>query len=72
MIRKKFNKLNNYVYEEVLENGLRIYICKIKRKNIFAEMTVLYGSKDTEFKKEEDKNFIKTYRAEKSWKWYLN
>lgn len=61
MIRKKFNKLNNYVYEEVLENGLRIYICKIKRKNIFAEMTVLYGSKDTEFKKEEDKNFIKTY-----------
>lgn len=59
MIRKKFNKLNNYVYEEVLENGLRIYICKIKRKNIFAEMTVLYGSKDTEFKKKKTKTLSK-------------
>ena len=43
MMKKKFDKLNNYVYEEVLDNGLRIYICNVKRKNIYAEMTVLYG-----------------------------
>lgn len=61
MIKKKFNKLNNYVYEEVLDNGLRIYICNIKRKNVLAEMTVLYGSNDICFKKEEDRGFIKTY-----------
>ena len=61
MIRKKFKKLNNYVYEEVLDNGLRIYICQMKRKNVFAEMTVLYGSKDICFKKKGSSEYIKTY-----------
>lgn len=61
MIKKKYNKLNNTMYEEVLENGLRIYICPLKRKNIYAEMNVLYGAKNISFKKEEDQEFIKTY-----------
>ena len=59
-MKKKFDKLNNYVYEEVLDNGLRIYICNVKRKNIYAEMTVLYGSKDICFKKDGE-DFINTY-----------
>lgn len=60
MMKKKFDKLNNYVYEEVLDNGLRIYICNVKRKNIYVEMTVLYGSKDICFKKDGE-DFINTY-----------
>ncbi len=60
MIKRKFDKLNNYVYEEVLDNGLRIYICNVKRKNIYAEMTVLYGSKDICFKKDGE-DFINIY-----------
>lgn len=60
MMKRKFDKLNNYVYEEVLDNGLMIYICNVKRKNIYTEMTVLYGSRDICFKKDGDE-FINTY-----------
>jgi len=50
-MNKKFNKLDLKLYEETLDNGLKIYIVPKKNvNNIYVTFTAKYGSVDTEFK----------------------
>lgn len=44
------NNLDLDIYEETLENGLRIYLCNIPRYNIHARLTSLFGGSILEFK----------------------
>ena len=50
MIKKSYNKLDLDVYEETLDNGLRIYVCKIPRVEAHAKLTAFYGNDILEFK----------------------
>ena len=43
-------KLDLDIYNEVLDNGLRVYLCKIPRNSIHARMTSLFGGSILEFK----------------------
>ena len=52
MKKKKINGLNLDIYEEVLENGLKIFVCPMKRYKIDARMTVNFGSDTLEFEKD--------------------
>lgn len=52
-------KLDLDVYEEKLDNGLKIYLCKIPRNTIHARMTSLFGGSILEFKLEEEEKFTK-------------
>lgn len=50
-MKKKFNKLDLDLYEETLDNGLKVYIVpKENTNNIYATFTTKYGSVDTKFK----------------------
>ena len=50
-MKKKFNKLDLDLYEETLDNGLKVYIAPKKNtNNIYATFTTKYGSVDTKFK----------------------
>ena len=55
----KYNKLDFTIYEEVLENGLHIYLFKIPRHTIHARMTTFFGGSILEFKQEGEKEFTK-------------
>ncbi len=46
---KTFKKLDTKVYEETLENGLRIFIAPLKRNGISVSYTTLFGGKDISF-----------------------
>jgi len=46
---KEFSKLGAQVYEETLDNGLRIYIAPLERNSISVSFTTLFGSKDINF-----------------------
>ena len=58
---KKINieKLDLNIYEEVLDNGLRVYLCKIPRFNIHARLTALFGGSTLEFKLKDDRDYNK-------------
>ena len=52
MKKKNFNNLNLDIYEEELENGLKIFICPMNRYKIDARMTVHFGADTLEFEKD--------------------
>ena len=49
MEKKEFKGLNLNIYEETLANGLRVFICPMKRHKIDARMTVHFGADVLEF-----------------------
>ncbi len=57
MKKNTFNKIGVDVYEEILDNGLRIYLVPLDRNEIHARMTVLFGGSILEFKMNDE--FIK-------------
>ena len=59
MEKKSYDGLDLDVYEEVLDNGLRIFISPIPRHTIHARITTFFGGSVLEFKMENDKDFIK-------------
>lgn len=56
-MEKSYNGLDLKVYEEILDNGLRVYISPILRHTIHARITVFFGGSVLEFKVGDD--FIK-------------
>lgn len=58
-MKKSYNGLNLDVYEEVLDNGLRVFISPIPRHTIHARITTFFGGATLEFKMEGDGDFIK-------------
>lgn len=59
MEKKSYNGLDLNVYEEVLDNGLRIFISPIPRHTIHARITTFFGGSVLEFKMDGSKDFIK-------------
>ena len=59
MDKKSYNGLNLDVYEEVLDNGLRVYISPIPRHTIHARITTFFGGSILEFKMDGDNDFTK-------------
>ena len=59
MEKKNYEGLDLDVYEEVLDNGLRIYISPIERHTIHARITTFFGGSTLEFKLDGDSSFIK-------------
>ena len=60
MKKAKINNLDLDVYEETLENGLRIFIVPNKTvKNVYMTFTTKYGSVDSEFVPIDGKKMIK-------------
>lgn len=56
---KTYKGLDLKVYEEVLDNGLRVFISPIPRHTIHARITTFFGGSILEFKMEGDKKFTK-------------
>ncbi len=50
MDKHSYKIINLDVYEEVLDNGLRVYISKIPRNSIHARITTFFGGSILEFK----------------------
>ena len=50
MNKISLKKLDLNIYTEVLDNGLKVYLCKIPRNTIHARMTSLFGGSILEFK----------------------
>lgn len=60
MKKKKLNKLDLEIYEETLDNGLRIFVIpKTDVKNVYATFTTNYGSIQNEFVPIGEKEMIK-------------
>lgn len=59
MEKKSYNGLDLNVYEEVLDNGLRVFISPIPRHTIHARITTFFGGSVLEFKMDGSKDFIK-------------
>ena len=59
MEKKSYKGLDLDVYEEVLDNGLRIYISPIPRHTIHARITTFFGGSILEFKMDGDDKFTK-------------
>lgn len=59
MKKLTYDNVDLDVYTETLDNGLRVFLCKIPRNEIHARMTALFGGSTLEFKLKDDKNFIK-------------
>ena len=59
MEKKSYKGLDLDVYEEVLDNGLKIYIAPIPRHTIHGRITTFFGGSILEFKNEEDSEFTK-------------
>lgn len=59
MEKKGYNGLDLDVYEEVLDNGLRIFISSISRHTIHARITTFFGGSILEFKMDGAKEFTK-------------
>lgn len=49
MKKKTFNGLDIDVYEEVLDNGLRIFLCPLDRHTVHARITTFFGGSTLEF-----------------------
>ena len=58
MEKKTYNNLELDVYEEVLDNGLHMFVCPMDRNEVFAKITTLYGSSILEFKPHGKDEFI--------------
>lgn len=56
---KAYKGLDLKVYEEVLDNGLRVFISPIPRHTIHARITTFFGGSILEFKMDGDKEFTK-------------
>lgn len=54
-----YKNLDLKVYEEILENGLSVYLCKIPRYSIHARLTTKFGGSILEFKTKDEKEFTK-------------
>lgn len=59
MKMQSYNGLGLNVYEDVLDNGLKVFISPIPRHTIHARVTTFFGGSILEFKMDESKNFIK-------------
>ena len=59
MQKKNYNGLDLTVYEDVLDNGLKVYIAPIPRHTIHARVTTFFGGSVLEFKMDGDKKFTK-------------
>ncbi|MBR3898429.1 MAG: insulinase family protein [Bacilli bacterium] len=59
MNKVTIEKLDVDVYEEVLENGLKVFLCKIPRYSIHARLTSLFGGSILEFKLKGEKKYHK-------------
>lgn len=58
MEKKTYSNLELDVYEEVLDNGLHVFICPMDRNEVFARVTTLYGSSILEFKPHGKDEFV--------------
>lgn len=58
MEKKTYNNLELDVYEEVLDNGLHVFVCPMDRNEVFARITTLYGASILEFKPHGKDEFI--------------
>ncbi len=58
-MKKTFKHLDIDVEEEVLDNGLRVFICPMDRHEAMAKITTLYGSKILEFKPQNKDEYMK-------------
>ena len=59
MRKQSYKGLDLNVYEEVLDNGLRVYISPIPRHTIHARITTFFGGSTLEFKVDGDSSFTK-------------
>ncbi|MCI9110399.1 MAG: insulinase family protein [Bacilli bacterium] len=59
MEKKTYKKLDLDVYEDVLDCGLKVFICPMDRHEVFAKMTTNYGGSTIEFKPHQKDEFIK-------------
>ena len=59
MEKKKYKGLDLTVYEEVLDNGLRVFISPIPRHTIHARITTFFGGSILEFKMEGNESYTK-------------
>ena len=59
MEKKSYDVLGLDVYEEVLDNGLIVFISPIPRHTIHARITTFFGGSILEFKMDGDKDFIR-------------
>ncbi len=59
MEKKSYDVLGLDVYEEVLDNGLRVFISPIPRHTIHARITTFFGGSILEFKMDGSKDFIR-------------
>lgn len=59
MRKKNYKGLDLDVYEEVLDNGLRVFISPIPRHTIHARVTTFFGGSILEFKMDGEKEFTK-------------
>ena len=50
MIKKTYSHLDLDVYEETLDNGLRVFVAPLDRNEAYAKITTLYGASTLEFK----------------------
>ncbi len=60
MIKKKFKDLDLEIYEHTLDNGFKIYVCKMDRYKIDARITVNVGGELEKFKYQ-NKTFTAPY-----------
>lgn len=58
MEKKTYSNLELDVYEEVLDNGLHVFVCPMDRNGVFAKITTLYGSSVLEFKPHGKDEFV--------------
>lgn len=56
---REYDNLDLKIYEEVLDNGLTVYLSKVPRYSIHARVTTLFGGAILEFKNEGDKYYTK-------------
>ena len=59
MKKLTYEKIDLDVYTETLDNGLRVFLCKIPRNEIHARMTALFGGSTLKFKLKGDAEFTK-------------
>ena len=46
-------------YEDVLDNGLKVILCKIPRNSVHARISTFFGGSNLEFKLSSEKEFTK-------------
>lgn len=59
MNKKTIKGLGLNFYEEVLDNGLRVVLCKVPRNSIHAKISSFFGGSMLEFKTDSEKEFTR-------------